>query len=369
MRDTISLVGSGQTRFGEWWDKSLRDLMSEAVAATIENSGLNPLEIDLVIVGNMLGETLSDQAQLGAMAASLLPHHPPALRTEAACGSGGVALHTACAMLESGRAQTVLVIGAEKMTDVPTDIVSAGLMAAADAEKDAISGLTFPGIFGLIANRYMYDHGLTREQLNAVSAKHHAAGAANPFAQFRKAIPAEAISKSAPVADPLCLLDCSPVSDGAAAVILSTKHESNLRMAASQLATDHVSLTDRPSLTSFTATQSAMEQALTEANITRQDIGCIELHDCFSIAAIINVEDLGFAQPGHGIELYLEDPVGVTVNHSGGLKACGHPVGATGVKQLIDVSKQLKESEKQFGLAHNFGGTGATCTIHLLERA
>jgi len=371
MQSPIYLTGSGQTTFGEHWDKSLKDLMEESIDAAIESADCTALDIDMVVVANMLGEITSDQAHLGAMAASLLPHHPPALRAEAACASGAVALHTACALLESGKAQTVLVIGVEKMTDISPSKIAAALMGAADSEKDAACGLTFPGIFGLIATRYMHEHNLSREQLNLVSARHHKNAITNPFAQFRKEIPAESISASPRVADPLCMLDCSPISDGAAAVILSTKPNGDIRIVASQLATDTLSITDRPTITSFAATKDAMASALEEANITREDISHIELHDCFSIAALISLEDMGFANSGEGINLYAETlPTAhcpLSINSSGGLKACGHPVAATGIKQVIDISKQLRKSGKSYGLAHNFGGAAATCGIHILE--
>src|SRR3989344_8735017 len=157
MQRDIYIAGSGLTRFGELWEKSLRDLMDEAIDAALRSSELDVLEIDLVVVANMLAEITNDQAGLGALASSLLPHHPPAVRVESACGSGALALHTACAFLESGRAKTVLVLGAEKMTDAPTDVVSQALMGAADGELDAPSGITFPGIFGPIGQRYMHE--------------------------------------------------------------------------------------------------------------------------------------------------------------------------------------------------------------------
>jgi len=340
--------------------------MDEAITSAIENAGCTALDIDTVIVGNMLGEVTNNQAHLGAMAASLLPHHPPSLRAEAACASGSVAVHTACALLESGKAQTILVVGVEKMTDTPAGKIAHALMGAADAEKDAPSGLTFPGIFGLIAQRYMHEYGLSRDRLNIVSALHHKNAVSNPFAQFRNAIPTEKISQSPKVAEPLCMLDCSPISDGAAAVILSTKMESPMSIAASQIASDTVSITDRATLTSFAATKDAMEAALAEASLRREDIDHLELHDCFSIAAIISLEDMGFAEPGQGISLY--EKVGpLSINASGGLKACGHPVAATGIKQIIDVSKQLSSSGKAYGLTQNFGGAAATCGIHIIK--
>lgn len=368
METPIYITGAGQTPFGEHWDMSLQDLLENAMNAAIEDSGGTALDIDTIVVGNMLGEVTSEQAHLGALASSLLPHHPPALRAEAACASGAVALHTACALIESGKAKTVLVVGAEKMTDTPADQIAAALMGAGDSQKDAPCGLTFPGIFGLIANRYMHDYSLTREQLNTVSAAHHKNAVENPFAQFRKAIPAEAISASPKVADPLCMLDCSPISDGAAAVILSSeaKEESDLKLVASQIATDALSITERPTLTSFAATKDAFGAALQEADITPGDIAHLELHDCFSIAAVISLEDMGYAEPGSGVTLY-EHHADMTINSSGGLKACGHPVAATGIKQLIDVCKQLRHSGSRYGATQNFGGACATCAIHIVE--
>lgn len=364
------MVGSGLTRFGEWWDKSLRDLMAEAVEAALQSSGLNALDIDLVVVANMLAEVTNDQAGLGALAASFLPHHPPALRVESACASGALALHTACAFLESGRAKTVLVLGAEKMTDASIDAVSQALMGAADSEQDTPSGLTFPGIFGLITARYMHEFGLTREQLSLVSAVHHRNAKENSFAQFRQELSPEAVSASPLVSDPLRLFDCSPVSDGAAACILSTEHRGPLRIAASQVTSDTLSIAERPRIVSFPATQGAMKKALLEADVEQSDIKTIEMHDCFSIAAVINMEDLGFAKEGDGIKIYEDLYAGRTsmfVNMSGGLKACGHPVAATGIKQLIDVGKQLERASTRYGLAHNFGGAAASCGIHILE--
>ena len=367
MNTDVFLIGTGQTRFGEWWEKGIRELMYEAIDSALENSPCTALDIDMVIVANMIAERTNAQAHLGAMASSLLPHNPPSLRVESACASGAVALHTACGLLESGRVKTILVLGVEKMTDVSNSEISTALMGAADSEKDSPSGITFPGMFGLVAKRYMHEYGLTREQLNTVSAVHHKNAVENPFAQFRTAIPAEKISKSPKVADPLCMLDCSPISDGAAACILSTKHESDMRIAASQLASDSVSLTERETITSFSATKKAMEQALTEADTDRSSISHIEIHDCFSIAAVINMEDLGFAKTGEGIRLYEQEDSVPSINSSGGLKACGHPVAATGIKQVIDISKQLRNSGNRWGLTQNFGGACASCGIHILE--
>lgn len=367
MRADIFLAGAGQTPFGEHWEKGMRELMDEAISAAIADAACSALAIDYVIVANMLGETTSSQAHLGALASSLLPHRPPALRVESACASGAMAMHTACALLESGRAETILVIGVEKMTDQSPDAIAAALMGAADSEHDAVTGITFPGIFGLIARRYMWEHGLTREELSLVSSYHHRNARENPYAQFRHDILPEEVSQSAIIADPLRLLDCSPVSDGAAACILSRTRRSPVRLRASQVAIDCLSLTERTTITSFPATRESARHALREAGISVNDLDHIETHDCFSITAIINVEDLGVAEPGRGIEFYRRTDSPMTINASGGLKACGHPVAATGVKQIADIAKALRSSGARYGLAHNFGGACASSVIHILE--
>ena len=370
MEKDIYLVGSGLTRFGEWWDKNLRDLMQEATSVALKSSRLNATDIDMVIVANMLAEVTNNQSGLGALASSLLPHNPPALRVESACGSGALALHTACAFLESKRAKTVLVLGVEKMTDASADAISQALMGAADSELDAPSGLTFPGIFGLITKRYMHEFGLTREQLSVVSAVHHRNAHENPFAQFRQKLTPEDVTASPLVSDPLRLFDCSPISDGAAACILSTIHKSPLRIAASQITSDTLSITERPTIVSFKATREAMSRALAESDIERSDIKVVETHDCFSIASVINMEDLGFARQGEGIRIYEDIYAGrapLFLNNSGGLKACGQPVAATGIKQVVEVGKYLKGTSTQWGLAHNFGGAAASCGIHIME--
>jgi acetyl-CoA C-acetyltransferase len=250
-------------------------------------------------------------------------------------------------------------------------------MHAGDNEKDGQSGLTFPGIFALVANAYMHEHGLTRDELSAVSACSHRAAISNPYAQFRREIPIHAISKSTLVADPLRLLDCSPITDGAAAIILSTKTPSPVRIAASEIASDSLSLTERESLTSFPATKKAFLRAMNDANCVNDDIEYIELHDCFSIASLIHLEDMNFAEKGSAIRLFLDGSTESTgdlpINASGGLKACGHPIGATGIKQILDCYKQLTGTASnqvkhvKRALAHNLGGVGATCTVHILE--
>lgn len=377
MRDVISVLGGAQTKFGELWSSSLADLIRQVIDGAIENTKILPTDIDYVIIGNMVGGETAEQAHLGTLASSFLAHRPPALRVEGACASGGIAIHTACALLESGRAETILVIGAEKLTDIAGDIATSALMHAGDAEKDGIAGLTFPGIFALTATAYMHQYGLKREELSLVSETSHRSAVKNPYAQFRREIPAVAISKSPLVADPLRLLDCSPITDGASAVILSTKKESSVRIVASQIASDALSLADRASLTSFLSTKKAYASAMKEAGWQNRDIDCIELHDCFSIASLIHLEDMGFAGEGRAIQIFKDGDANaegsLPINCSGGLKACGHPIGATGVKQVLDCFKQLTNQapnqvkNAKRALAHNLGGVGATCTIHLLE--
>jgi acetyl-CoA C-acetyltransferase len=379
MKEVIHVLGGAQTRFGELWGKSLSDLLSDVISDALASTKTMPTDIDYVVLGNMVGGEAAEQAHLGTLASSMLPHRPPALRVEAACASGGVAVHTACALLESGKAETVLVIGAEKMTDIAGDLMTSALMRAGDAEVDTPAGLTFPSIFALTAQAYMHRYGLSRDDLSLVSECSHRAAVKNPYAQFRREIPASAISRSPLVADPLRLLDCSPISDGAAAVILSTKKESSVRMAASQIASEPLSLAHRDSITSFQSTRSAFGKALAESGWHKNDIDCIELHDCFSIATLIHLEDFGFAPEGEAARVFKQGDADIDgtlpLNMSGGLKACGHPIGATGVKQVLDCFKQLTGTapnqvpKASRAMAHNLGGVGATCTIHLLETA
>lgn len=375
----VNILGSGITKFGEHWDKGLLDLAIAAGNEALENSGLKPEAIDAVLVGNMLYSKASGQDHLGALIAASLGIKSASSHIEAACASGGLAIHQAVQGMLSGLYDNVIVIGVEKMTDLSTSEVSTALMGAA-SEEERKAGLTFPALYALMAKAHMKKFGTTREQLASVAVKNHFHASLNPKAQYSFEISVDKVLSSSMIADPLTLFDSSPITDGAAAVVLSGSKNSEVFISASTVASDSVGLSERESLTEVSATKRASEIAFRQAGISQNDIDLLEVHDCFTIAEILAMEDLGFCKKGEGGK-FIES--GVTklgnklpVNTSGGLKGCGHPVGATGVKQIIEVYEQLKGVTKnrqvknaKIGLTHNVGGTGATVVIHILQRS
>jgi len=366
----IFVAGRYSTKVGELWDLSLADLFVEAVNGVINQAELEPPQIEAVFVASKAAGEFNHQLHLNALVSQFFKHQPPAMRIEGACASGGLALIAAEQALLSGQYKTVLVVGAEKMTDVganrATEILS---MAASD---DLERGSTFPGLYALLAERHMAEFGTTREQLSAIAVKNHRQALDNPLAQFHQEFSLEQVSCSPMIASPLRLLDCSPISDGAAAVILTSKKiKDKPRIIGFGHAQDSLDLAHRRTLTELAATKRAAEQALAMARLTPQEIVLAEVHDCFTIAEIFAIEDLGFFKKGDGGRATLagETAVGgkVVVNQSGGLKAFGHPIGATGIKQLVYVADQLEQDRCQYGLTHNVGGSGATAVVHILS--
>jgi len=386
MRD-VAVIGIGITKFGELWDKSFRNLIAEAGAKAILDSGISGSEIDALYVGCMSAGRFVGQEHVGALVAdsSGFTHmHIPSTRVEAACASGGLALRQAYMSVASGMHDIVIVGGVEKMTDVveseATNILGMGL----DQEWESFFGATFPGIYAMIATKHMHDYGTTREQLAQVAVKNHANGALNPNAQFRKAIPIESVLKASMVATPLGMLDCSPLSDGAAAVVICAADiakkytEKPVKIIGSGQASDMFPVHGRENICTFEATVNAAKKAYKQANLEPKDIDVAEVHDCFTIAEILAIEDLGFVAKGEGgkaIDNKITTLDGrIPVNTSGGLKAKGHPIGATGIAQIAEVVMQLRgQAEKRqvkdakIGLAHNVGGSGATGVVHIME--
>lgn len=374
----IQIIGAATTKFGEHWHKSLRDLIRDACFEAMKDGNVKKEQIDAIYIGNMLSGMLSGQEQLGPVVTEELGLNVPAMRIEGACASGGLAIHEAVNAVELGKYETVLVIGCEKLTDRTQEMVSMALMAAgSDAERQ--SGATFPALYALMARAHMEKYGTTEEQLAAVAVKNHYHASLNGKAHFTYPITSKQVLTSACIADPLKLLDCSPVSDGASAVII-TKTTSKVKIAACEVVTDTLGLAQRESLTELKATKIAGEKAYQTAEVGPKDIDVAELHDCFTIAEIMALEDLGFYEKGEAGPRILKGETklgakGLITNTSGGLKACGHPVGATGVKQIVEVTKQLRgEGEKKqvegakIGLCHNVGGTGATAVVTILSR-
>ncbi|HKB87186.1 MAG TPA: thiolase domain-containing protein [Ignavibacteriaceae bacterium] len=378
----VAVIGAGMTKFGELWGKSIKDIFVEAALKAINDAGVD--HIDSMYVGSMSGGLFVGQEHLGAVMADYLGVTPiPSTRVESACASGGVSFRQAYLEVASGQSEIVLAGGVEKMTD-GADVTDV-LATAADQDYEVYQGITFPGLYAMIANAHMHQYKTKREQLAAVSVKNHRNGAKNPNAQFRSEISIDNVLNSTLVADPLRLLDCSPVSDGGAAVILCSMDiakkftDSPVRVRASAQASDTIALHSRRSLTTLDAVVRAAEKAYKQTGLKPSDINFAEVHDCFSIAEIVVTEDLGFFDKGcggSGVEEGLTslETGKIPINTSGGLKSKGHPVGATGVAQIIELYEQLqgKAGARQvknahIGMAQNMGGSGASCVIHILE--
>lgn len=375
----VVVKGTGITKFGELWDKSFIDLAKEAIDGALKESRLAPEQIGAVFCANMLSPNLLGQNHLGALTASILGSNAPAYTVEAACASGGIAVNLAFQAILSGQVKNALIVGVEKMTDFTTAQVTLGLMGAA-SEEERQAGLTFPGLYALMAAAHMEKFKTTPKHLASVAVKNHYHGSLNPNAHFQNKITAEKALESPIVASPLTLFDCSPITDGAAAIILSASDglSENVTITASSVATDQISLSQRKSLTELLATKIASQKAYKQAGISPADIDIAEVHDCFTIAEILATEDLGFCQKGHGGKFVASGATRLggkmPINTSGGLKACGHPVGATGIKQIIEITNQLtgKAEKRQvknakIGLTHNVGGSGATGAVHILQ--
>lgn len=386
MRD-VAVIGLGITQFGELWDKSFRQLIAEAGSKAIFDTTIKGREIDAMYIGSMSSGRFVGQEHVGGLVAdaSGFSHaHIPSTRVEGACASGGLALREGFLSIASGMNDIVVVGGIEKMKDIGGGGATETLATAADQEWEAFFGATFPGLYAMIANRHMHEYGTTKEQLAQVAVKNHENGALNPNAQYRRKITIEQAMNATPVASPLGLLDCSPVTDGAAAVVLCAAEkaedytEKPVKIVGSGQASDSLALHGRRDLTTLDASVHAGKMAYEQADIKPEDVDVAEVHDCFTIAEICAIEDLGFVEKGEGGKA-VEDKIttldGVLpVNTSGGLKSKGHPVGATGVAQVVEIAKQLRgEADKRqvknvnIGLAHNVGGSGATCTVHIME--
>lgn len=381
----VGVLGAASSKFGELWNISPRKLVYQIVVEAVNQSNIRLKDIEAIFVGNMLSGILGNQENLGALFAEELNLNVPAFKIEGACASGGLTVHNAILSIKSGMYKKVLVVGVEKMTDHKPEEVSLALMGAGNSQERS-AGITFPGLYALIARAYMNQYGLTEEELAAVAVKNHYHGSLNPKAHFRFPVTIEKVLQSSPVADPLKLLDCSPVSDGASCLVLGSedvvkrKHKKPVWILASSVATDTLGLAKRDSLTSLKAAYLASKKAYSEAGLKPSDIDIAEVHDCFTIAEIIALEDLGFFEKGKAGkavrkgELTLGSSKKLVVNTSGGLKACGHPVGATGVKQIVEVVEQLRgiansrQVEKaKIGLTHNVGGSGAVAAVHILK--
>jgi acetyl-CoA C-acetyltransferase len=372
------LAGTAMTPFGRS-DASLLDLAVTAGKDALLESGIEPSEIGCLYVGTFLGQSLERQGVLASLVARELGlAHVPTTTVEGACASAGIALRHAAMAVSAGTTGAALCIGAEKLTSHPLDAVTAGLGEALDRETDQRAGLTFAGFFGLVAAAHAARFGTTRRDMAAVSVKNRKHGASNPVAMFRRPVSQDDVLASRLIADPLRLLDCSPISDGAAAaVVTGDRPDGGVRIAACEQASGAVGLRHIEDLTTFPATTSAADTAYARAELGPRDIDVVELHDCFSIAEIVDTEDLGLLPRGEAAAAISDGATsdgtpGVVVNPSGGLLSRGHPVGATGLAQIHELRLQLtgaatrQHPSAEVGLAHNLGGCGATATVTIL---
>ncbi len=385
---SVSIIGVGCTKFGERWDSSLRDMVAEAGFSAIEDSNVSGEEISALYVGNMSAGRFIEQEHIGSLIADyagLARLHVPSTRVEAACASGGLALRQAVLAVSSGYHDIVIAAGVEKMTDVSGGTAADALASAADREWECFFGATFPALYAMIARLHMRKYGTTREQLSMVAVKNHHHGCLNPIAQYQMEITHEKVMKSPLVADPLHVFDCSPLTDGAAAVVLAPTEmakkycDTPVKILGSGQASDTLALHDRRDITTLDATVCAARVAFGQARVEPGQINVAEVHDCFTIAEILAIEDLGFVEKGQGGKAVEEGMTSLNgklpINTSGGLKACGHPVGATGIKQAYEITLQLRGEAKkrqiddaEIGLTHNVGGSGGTALVHILSR-
>jgi acetyl-CoA acetyltransferase/uncharacterized OB-fold protein len=380
----VTIDGVGSTKYDEHPDSSSRELFGEAAADALGGTALTPGDLDAVYVGNLVADLIEDQGHLGPLLANAVGARSAAsVRVESACASGGAAFRQAVGAIESSRADAVLVGGVEQLSVANIEHVTDALANAADDVYENEQGLTFPGIYALMARRYMHEFDATRADLAAVSVKNRGNAVANPLAQFQTETSIEAVLESRPIATPLHLYDACRVSDGASVAILvsddfAADHglDGTVSVLGTGQASDALALQDRATVSRIPAATRAAEAAYERAGITVDDVDVMEVHDCFTIAEILALESLGVYERGAGARGAVEGETALDgslpVNTSGGLLGKGHPVGATGVGQIVELTKQLEGRHPnqvagaETALAHNVGGSGASTTVTVL---
>ncbi len=381
----VYVAGIGSTTFGRHADTDIGSLAIRAANAAIIETGLDRKEIGALYLGNFVSGPLTGQEVLaGLVADGLGLAQIPCTKVEGACASGGIAFRHAYLAIASGLCDAAIAVGVEKMTHASNADITGALNCAMDNRSDGISGLTFPGLFGLAWQRHAQLYGTDRAQVSAVVRKNKRNGLRNPLAQLGADLDDETIAQSAPICDPLRLFDCCPASDGAAAVVLVSE---GLRSAIQQQAVEILAsaqtrgsarIAGHADICSFDATVEAAKLAFATSGLSPKDIDLVELHDCFSIAEIIDTEDLGLVPRGQGGAFAKEGRTAVggdiPVNASGGLLSKGHPVGATGIGQIYESVLQLRGKhtnqvrDAAIAMTHNLGGTGVACTVNILGR-
>ena len=380
----VAILGIGQTKIDEHWDLSLREIGGNAAFAAMQDAGME--KVDALFVGNMLSPLVSGQNQLGAFFSDWIGlWNQESVKVEAACASGAAALRAGLMAVAAGDIESALVVGVEKMTDKAGHDVTAALATAADADYEVEQGVSFVGINALIMRRYMHEYGWKHADFAPFSINAHANAMHNPFARLHQKINVDQFEKSAMVATPVNLLDASPTGDGAAAVVIvpaekvaSLQGKPRITIASSASATDTIAVHSRKDPLFLSAAYQSAKRAYEMANVSPEDIDVFELHDAFSIMSALSLEACGFAERGQGVRLGLDDQIGpkgcIPICTRGGLKARGHPVGATGMYQIVEVAQQLRGEcngtqvdGARVGMAQNIGGSGATILTHILK--
>ena len=380
----IAILGIGQTKIDEHWDLSLREIGGNAAFAAMQDAGMD--KVDALFVGNMLSPLVSGQNQLGTFFSDWIGlWGQESVKVEAACASGAAGLRAGLMAVASGDIDSALVIGVEKMTDKAGHDVTAALATAADADYEVEQGVSFVGINALIMRRYMHEYGWKHADFAPFSINAHANAMHNPFARLHQKITVDQFEKSAMVATPVNLLDASPTGDGAAAVVLvpaervaSLNGKPRIIVAGSASATDSIAVHSRKDPLFLSAAYQSAKRAYEMANVGPEDIDVFELHDAFSIMSALSLEACGYAERGQGVRLGLDNEISpkgrVPICTRGGLKARGHPVGATGMYQVVEVAQQLRGEcsgtqvdGAKIGMAQNIGGSGATILTHILK--
>jgi acetyl-CoA C-acetyltransferase len=373
------------TKFGALWDRDMTSLAVEAGVKALHDAGIHQKDVEVLYGGTMSGGLFVNQEHLGSMFSDHLGFkNIPSVRVEAACASGALALRQGYIDIASGLHDIAVIGGVEKMTDLGPHSVTKVLATAADTETEGVFGATFPGLYAMIAKMHMARYKTTETDLANVAVKNHKNAVHNEYAQFRKEITVEDVLNSQKIADPLKLLDASPISDGACAIVLASEKKARklcdtpVWIAGSGHATDSISLHDREDLVTLKATVEAAKQAYLQAKFTSKDIGCAEVHDCFTIAELLAIEDLGFVKKGESGKFTRDGltQIGgkIPINTSGGLKAKGHPIGASGIAQAIEAALQLRgdagkrNTASEVAMTHSVGGSGGTALVHIFKR-
>ena len=387
MRKAV-IIGAGMVPVGEHWRKPLRDMAVEALLNAMDDAGID--KVDSLYVGNMASGSFIEQENLGALIADWAGlGHIPAVKIEAACASGGAAVQEGAKAVLSGLEDVVAVVGVEKMTDAWATDATRYLGYAADADWELFHGASFVALNALIMRLYMKTYGYTEEDLAHFSVNAHANGAKNPYAMFKRAVKLETVLKSPYVADPIKLFDAAPMCDGSAAVIITTPEKAEelgvpkekwVEIAGMGRAIDTINLANREDFLTLTAAKVAAERAYKMAGVTPKDIDFFEVHDAFTVMAALSLEALGVAEKGKGAMLAKEGQIAIDADYPiqtmGGLKARGHPVGATGVYQTVEAVLQLRGEapegiqvpDAEMGLTQNIGGTGSNITVNVFRR-